>query len=133
MQVESGYELRRGRIELVPLIDVVFLLLVFFIYASLNLTVQRGIQVRLPRGQGSTDRLSPLVVTIAADNRLEVEGRKVSAEDVVRLVQAQVKEQSRPVLIRGDGRSDLKVSVELLVAFQSAGVESVSFQVQPEP
>lgn len=133
MQLESGYELRRGRIEMVPLIDVVFLLLVFFIYASLNLTAQHGVQVRLPSGEGTTDQLSPFKVTITADNILEVEGREYSSEDVVSMARSKVKEESRPVLIRGDGRSDLKVAVELLAAFQSAGIESVSFQVQPEP
>jgi biopolymer transport protein ExbD len=39
---------RKARIEMLPLIDIVFLLLVFFIYAMLSMAVHRGLPVELP-------------------------------------------------------------------------------------
>ena len=39
---------KRPRIEILPLIDIVFLLLVFFIYAMLSMAVHRGLHVMLP-------------------------------------------------------------------------------------
>ena len=45
MRLESGYENRRARIEMLPLIDIVFLLLVFFIYAMLSMVAHRGMKV----------------------------------------------------------------------------------------
>ena len=41
-------ERRKGRIEMIPLIDIVFLLLVVFIYAMLSMAVHRGLPVVLP-------------------------------------------------------------------------------------
>ena len=46
---------RRARIEILPLIDIVFLLLVFFIYAMLSMAVHRGVPVNLPTSS-SADR-----------------------------------------------------------------------------
>ena len=39
---------KKARIEMLPLIDIVFLLLVFFIYAMLSMAVHRGLPVELP-------------------------------------------------------------------------------------
>ncbi|MBW2339659.1 MAG: biopolymer transporter ExbD, partial [Deltaproteobacteria bacterium] len=47
MKVNLGPR-RRARIEILPLIDIVFLLLVFFIYAMLSMAVHRGVPVILP-------------------------------------------------------------------------------------
>jgi biopolymer transport protein ExbD len=44
---------RRPRIEMIPLIDVVFLLLVFFIYSMLSMTIHRGLPVNLPTASTS--------------------------------------------------------------------------------
>ena len=49
---------RRARIEIVPVIDVVFLLLVFFMMASLSMTVYRGLPVNLPRASTGTEARS---------------------------------------------------------------------------
>ncbi|MGE5310719.1 MAG: ExbD/TolR family protein, partial [Nitrospirota bacterium] len=42
---------RRGRIEMVPLIDCMFLLLVFFIYSMLSMVLHRGIKIDLPEAR----------------------------------------------------------------------------------
>ena len=49
MKVPSGYVgIKKPRIEMLPLIDIVFLLLVFFIYAMLSMAVHRSLPVKLP-------------------------------------------------------------------------------------
>ena len=51
---------KKARIEMLPLIDIVFLLLVFFIYAMLSMAVHRGIPVSLPvSSTAKTDRINP--------------------------------------------------------------------------
>ena len=45
MRLSSGYEEKKARVEMLPLIDVVFLLLVFFIYAMLSMVLHRGLRV----------------------------------------------------------------------------------------
>lgn len=59
--------LRPPRIEMLPLIDIVFLLLVFFIYAMLSMAVHRGMQLDLPESsQAGKTVESPLSLSILA-------------------------------------------------------------------
>lgn len=57
-----------ARIEMLPLIDIVFLLLVFFIYAMLSMAVHRGMQVDLPESsQARPVKETELTVSITGD------------------------------------------------------------------
>jgi biopolymer transport protein ExbD len=133
MHLTSGYESRSARIEIVPLIDVVFLLLVFFIYAMLSMTVYRGLRVSLPQGVGQTEDLETLVIAIAEDNTLWIDQTPVTLAEAVTRAQARTTDAPLPVLISGDRQADLGVSIELLSALRQGGIESVSFQVKVEP
>ncbi|MBM9513773.1 ExbD/TolR family protein [Desulfogranum marinum] len=54
-----------ARIEMLPLIDIVFLLLVFFIYAMLSMAVHHGLQLDLPQStQATTTEESPISLSI---------------------------------------------------------------------
>jgi biopolymer transport protein ExbD len=56
-----------ARIEMLPLIDIVFLLLVFFIYAMLSMAVHRGMELNLPESsQAEISRETPLSLSIQA-------------------------------------------------------------------
>jgi len=133
MQLTTGYEDRRARIEIVPLIDVVFLLLVFFIYAMLSMTLQRGLKVDLPRGRGSVEGSANVVVSIASDSSVWIDQRRVAMDEAVRIAARKSAESGRAVLISGDGRAELGVAVELLSELRDARVSSVSFQVRQGP
>lgn len=132
MHFTTGYENRRSRIEIVPLIDVVFLLLVFFIYAMLSMTVYRGLRVALPRGAGVVEEIETIVITIREDDTLWIDATPVTLPEAVGAVAARVRTGEAPVLISGDREAGLGVSVELLAALRRAGVEQVSFQVAGE-
>ena len=45
----SGYQPKRARIEIIPMIDTIFFLLVFFMIASLAMTTAKGMPVNLPK------------------------------------------------------------------------------------
>src|SRR5210317_722048 len=60
---------KKARIEMLPLIDIVFLLLVFFIYAMLSMAVHRGMNVELPESASSVvSEDLPLSVSVVYDN-----------------------------------------------------------------
>ena len=48
---------KKARIEIIPMIDTMFFLLVFFMIATLSMTIQKGIQVDLPTAGSSTDHI----------------------------------------------------------------------------
>jgi biopolymer transport protein ExbD len=130
MRLDSGYEERKARVEMVPLIDCMFLLLVFFIYAMVTMTVHRGIRVNLPAGEGRVEQKTPVLISVMADNTLKIGDRTVDLDTAVREGAAQARAQTAPVMIGGDRASDLGVSLELLSRLKAAGVESVSFLVE---
>ena len=129
MRVDSGFARKRARIEMIALIDVVFLLLVFFIYAMLSMTVFRGLELNLPRAEGSVQR-DAIIVTLDRENILTAEGRTMEADQIVTWAMAEHRRTGLPVLIRGDREADLGIALELLAALREAGLEAVSFQVE---
>jgi biopolymer transport protein ExbD len=132
MRLSSGYDERKGRIEIVPLIDVIFLLLVFFIYAMVTMTVQRGVRVVLPSASGDAAPRSSFQITLTATNSLVVDDRVVTLEQAV----AQAVLAAGPtgtVVVSGDRAAGLGPAVELVARLRERGVKGVSFLVQPEP
>ena len=69
---------RRPRIEILPLIDIVFLLLVFFIYAMLSMAVHRGLPVLLPTSStAEIEKELILSVTLLSDGTIHLDKEKI--------------------------------------------------------
>lgn len=132
MNLETGFEGRSARIEMVPLMDVVFLLLVFFIYAMFTMTVQRGVRVDLPQAAGRPAPDGVLTITLARDGAYQLDGRSLSRDDLLLEVVDRHRTANQPVLISADRQVPLGTGVELLAHLRQAGVEAVTFQVSPE-
>ena len=122
---------RRGaRLEMTSLMDVMFLVLVFFIYCIFDMTMHKGLKVDLPNAAGAEEKGERIVVTIAPDDALQINGQSVSREDVVSKVSALYAAGVKmPVLVSGDRKASLGLGIELLAELKAVGVEKVSFQV----
>ena len=111
------------------LMDVMFLILVFFIYCIFDMAVHRGVKVALPNGPGRMERGERIVVTILGDDTLQLNGVTMGREEVVRRIQDLYRvKMTFPVLISGDRRSSLGAGIELLSRLKAAGIDSVTFQ-----
>lgn len=122
-----------ARVEMTPIMDVVFLLLVFFIYAFLSMTVQHGMKVDLPKAEGATDHNRNLQLVLTADDTLLLDGRTaVSQTAAVEAIAFRQKTLSMPVVIRADRQSHTGVALELMAELRKAGVEKVTYQVEKE-
>ncbi len=126
-----GRRRRRGaRLEMTSLMDVMFLVLVFFIYCIFDMSVHRGVKVELPSATGVAEKGERIVITIAADDSLQLNGAPTTRGEVVRKVrELAAANVSCPVLVSGDRKSSLGTGIELLAELKSAGIEKVSFQV----
>ncbi len=124
---------RKARIEMIPLIDIVFLLLVFFIYAMISMTVHRGIKVTLPKAEtGAVDARAPILVTLRAAGAIEIEGKPVSVEGVAAAVgQIRQLRPNSPVLISGDEAASLGIAIDILDRLGKAGIRRVTFLTTP--
>lgn len=130
MQITTGYENRRARIEIVPLIDVVFLLLVFFIYAMLSMSVYRGLEVNLPRAVEGARQDTVVVVSLDKHGLMRIDERVVAMDAAVQEVARRAGQHGASVLIRADRAAELGTAVELLSRIKAAGLMKVAFQVE---
>ena len=122
---------RQARLEMTSLMDVMFLVLVFFIYCIFDMAVHRGVKVDLPNAAGADEQGERIVITVRADDTVQFNGIDVTREEAVRRVRDLVAVKMKlPVLISGDRRSSLGTGIEILSELKAAGVDKVSFQVK---
>ena len=115
------------------LMDVMFLVLVFFIYCIFDMAVHKGLKVDLPNAAGADEKGERIVITIKADDSIQLNGMEMKKEEVVsRVKELNAVKMKLPVLISGDRKSSLGTGIELLSDLKAAGVEKASFQVSGE-
>lgn len=133
LRITTGYENRKARIELVNLIDIAFVILVFFIYAAISMTMSKGLKVSLPTGAADAGAQQRSIrITLAADNTIRLDREICTLDACVKKVAAASRSGSCSVLIGGDRSADLGAGIELLSRLKEAGVASVAFEVKKQ-
>lgn len=80
---------RAPKIEIIPMVDVMFLLLVFYILSTVALTVQKGVPVQLPAAATTeTNPVEEVVVTIEKDGTFYLNKEKVEADELASALEA---------------------------------------------
>jgi biopolymer transport protein ExbD len=127
----SIVEKRRGP-DLMPLIDMVFILLIFFLLTSSAL--QPSVDVELPKTmEGTLNELPTLMVTIKSDGTLLIDEKVVAKEFFLPVLESRYREQPGAELtIRADRRVAFGEVVKIMDLCKKAGAEEVSFLVNVE-
>lgn len=125
---------RKVRIEMLPLIDIVFLLLVFFIYAMLSMAVHRGLPVVLP--SSSTARIDKhliLSVTVKSEGSIYVDKEQVLMESLTEALRKKVQGGTDPgVLLFADRSIPYQKLFNVLDQIRMAGLSRISLQAELE-
>jgi len=132
MKLISGYENRKARFEMLPLLDVMFLILVFFIYSIFSMTVQKGLKVDLPSAAGTLEADEMNTITITAENRLYLNKEEMDMDQIASAAIMGWTQSRVPVLIKADKAASLGTGIELLGKLKAGSVERVAFQVKAE-
>ena len=133
MKINYGVD-RKARIEMLPLIDIVFLLLVFFIYAMLSMAVHRGLPVDLPTSEtAKPDKRQIVSVTIRSDGSIYVDKEPARLENLVDILKTKVANQEeRGVLIFADRLIQYQTLFQVLDKIRLAGINRISLQAEFE-
>jgi biopolymer transport protein ExbD len=117
---------------MIPLIDCMFLLLVFFIYSMLSMTIHRGIQVNLPLSEtGQIDRRNHISISITHDERLFLNKQEISLSSLLGLLKGEREEDpDQPVFINADHSVRYQTIIDVLDKVRAAGLKRVSLQTQ---
>jgi biopolymer transport protein ExbD len=119
----------KARIELIPMIDVMMFLLVFFVLISLNVIPGFGLGVNLPSAAHSTVQQAKktIVLSIQKDGQIFVGDQPIQIGDLHSTIQQQLKADEKPVLIiNGDSSVEYRYFVQTLDALKGAGYTAIS-------
>ena len=127
-------ERKSARIELIPLIDIIFLLLVFFIYSMLSMVVYRGIPILLPGADtGQVEKGHVMVITIDKNGSVFLDTKAAPCHELLsRLRKEQEAFPNKTVIISGHRESPYKVFVDVLDKVRLAGFKKVSMEASPK-
>ena len=120
---------KRLHIEIIPMIDVMMFLLVFFVLISLNVIPALGIKTQLP-GAAHAQQLKPqnkAVITLGLGDRLQLDGKDLDqTELVVQLKAMENPEQKMVIILNSDEGVEVARLVSVMDVLKSSGFSSVS-------
>ena len=125
---------RAPRIEIIPMIDVMMFLLVFFVLISLNSLPSRGLKVTLPYAADPAHLDVPkrVTLTLAASGEVYLDGTTVSLDELASQLKIMSQSAKLTVIIAGDQSARLQPLVSVLDALKRAGISSASIIAKPE-
>ena len=122
-----------ARIEIIPLIDIMFFLLASFMLVSLSMTHMRRVPINLPKASTSISdtKTPPYQIAIDAAGVITWEGKIVTLSEISARLKAAAASADTRVLIAADAEARHRQVLAVLNAVRDAGVEKVSFETKP--
>jgi biopolymer transport protein ExbD len=126
--------IKKPRVEMIPLIDSVFLILVFFIYAFISMTLHKGLPVNLPHATASSiDQADYCSITVSKDDTLFLNKQPTDIPALkVALNEMYASDKELRVYINGDKDAHHGAVVQVLDCVRAVGIEKVSIETQGE-
>ena len=114
-----------GEINISPLIDVVFILLIFFIVTTVFVD-ETGVKVDKPRAASQQDiEKESILIGITAEGGVYYGGREIGVGGVRAVISRLQQEQQRPVVIQADRETDTEKTIEVLDEAKIGGAQTV--------
>ena len=119
---------------MLPLIDTVFLLLVFFIYGMLSMAVHHSLPVKLPSSStAKLDKSELLSITVRSDGSIYVNKAPVTLGSLVSTLRSRlVREKIRGALLFADKTVSYQALFRVLDKIREAGITRISLQAELE-
>jgi len=136
MKIGSPFPHKKARIEIIPLIDIMFFLLASFMMASLSMMRLQSIRMNLPTATVAKRDTKPDMVKIAVDNlgNMTIDKQPLDPVHVRELLAAKVKTNAvLPVYITGSDDATHGMIIDVLDLVRSVGIQNVSFAISPTP
>jgi biopolymer transport protein ExbD len=124
MKLQRSRSYRHGRIEIIPMIDVMFFLLVTFMLASLSMQSLNSITVNLPQGNAENlQHKEPVTLTITKDSQLLVDKTPTTLENLAFALKPMLSPVDPGVVVNADSAAPEGIVVQAMLQARRAGVE----------
>ena len=134
MKLHSPIPHKKTRLEIIPLIDVMFFLLASFMMVSLTMIQSKSVKVSLPTAQTGDPENKPntLAISITSSGAIFLDKQPIGKNELKnRLASERGQHANTRVVISGDAESRHGSMIAVLDSVRSAGIENVAFQVRP--
>ena len=129
----SYFEASRPRVEVIPMIDIMMFLLVFFVVISLRMIAGTGVPMEIPSSKTTQSiKSSTVIVGITKTGETVIDGKPVTQEELkARLVELK-KQKPVDVVLAGDKDVPLQSLLQVMDAIRGAGISSVGIAAKAE-
>ena len=128
----SAYQPKRARIEIIPMIDTIFFLLVFFMIASLAMSTAKGMPVNLPKASSASEKpVVKVVLTLTSSGRYYVDKQQVPFERLCTSLKGRLQDNpSAVVVINCDKSQDWQSRIQLADEAKRAGAKYLTIATE---
>ena len=131
MKLRKSRERRKGRIEIIPMIDVMFFLLVTFMLASLSMQNLHSVNVNLPQGHAiPTQTKSSVTLTITQDSRIYLDKTPVTLANLADSLRPMLKGADASVILAADSLAPHGVAVQAMLQARRAGAQKFQIAIK---
>ena len=133
MKLRKARVQRKGRIEIIPMIDVMFFLLATFMLASLSMQSLNSLKVNLP--QGKAERLStetPVTLSVTADGKIFINRAPVSLSTLAATLKPLLRSSAENIVVSADSKAPQGVVVQAMLQARAAGAQHFLIAVAHE-
>jgi len=124
MKLRKSRQRRRGRIEIIPMIDVMFFLLVTFMLASLAMQNLHSLPVNLPQGHAvAMEPKMPVTLTITKDGQIFLDRIPVTLETLASTLKPMLKAPDSSLIVAADSSATYGVPVQAMIQARLAGAQ----------
>ena len=121
---------KKARIEIIPMIDVMMFLLVFFVLISVNVIPALGVKTQQP----SSSQTQPLktkdvqvIVTLSKENAIQVDGQNVDLGDLVRAIKQKANGSDQiSIIVNSDKGAEVQTLIDVMDEVKKSGLSKIS-------
>ena len=126
-RTRGGYfDANRPRVEVIPMIDIMMFLLVFFVVISLNMIAGSGVQMEIPSSKTTTElKASTITVGVTKDGKVVVAGKPLNPDELKARLNQLKKDGPVDVILAGDKDVPLQMLLGVMDTIRGSGISSV--------
>lgn len=122
---------KRGRIEIIPMIDVMFFLLATFMLASLAMQNLNSLGVKLPQGEAAAMQTKePITLTVTEDGQILLNQTPVALEALAATLKPMLSGPDSDIVVAADHEATQGIVVQAMLAARSAGAQNFLIAVK---
>ncbi|MEP6877495.1 MAG: biopolymer transporter ExbD [Nitrosospira sp.] len=131
MKLRKPRVFRKGRIEIIPMIDVMFFLLATFMLSSLSLQNLDSLQVNLPQGEAEKlQTKAPVTLTLTSDSQIFINRIPVTLDTLSATLKPLLQDSDQKLIVSADNDAPQGIVVQAMLRARSAGAQHFMIAVK---